>query len=728
MKKNFFGKAVTSALFTVAALMIATIVFTGCEQPTDDDKKPAKVATPVADIQPAEGETSVRVAPGTQVTLSCETEGASIYYTLDGTDPTSASTEYTEGTPVTIPGESGVTTTLKAIGVKEGLTDSDILTVSYEVSDTVVAMPTASPSGGVVSAGTQVTLTCTTDEATIYYTIDGTTPTSIGTEYTAGTPITINVATTIKAFASKEGLTDSAVLTAVYTISGTGSNDITYTVTFNSNGGSAVDAQIVTEGGLVTAPANPTRHDYSFGGWYKETALTTIWDFATDTVTGDITLYVKWTAAVTFDADGGTPAPEAQTVAEGDKVTEPPAMTKADYVFGGWYKEAARTTPWNFTMDTVAGDITLYAKWDSLPTVTFNADGGSPAPTAQTVASGGKVTEPPAITKADHVFGGWYQEAALTTPWDFVTDTVTGDITLYAKWILFKMVTVGALNTSFPKGSNDTLAAATVADPYEIGETEVTYELWYAVRSWAESNGYTFSNPGQEGSAGTNGAAPTEAKQEPVTMVTWFDAVVWLNALTEWMNAKTGTTLTLVYYYDSGYNTVAKNSDPASNFEKEAPSHTIVSAHGKPGTTGFRLLTNNEFELAAKWRGSDTTNTVTSGGYTNPYLTKGNSASGATASTTDATATGAVAWYKNNASKTQAVKGKAANTLGLYDMSGNVFEWCDDWYSTAATGIYRIYRGGSWNADAVNLRVCNAYTIEPDTSRNDTGFRPARTQ
>ena len=73
---------------------------------------------------------------------------------------------------------------------------------------------------------------------------------------------------------------------------------IQYTVTFDSQGGSAVAPQTVEHGGLVTKPTDPTKTGYTFGAWYKESGCTNAWVFASDTVTSDVTLYAKWTAAV----------------------------------------------------------------------------------------------------------------------------------------------------------------------------------------------------------------------------------------------------------------------------------------------------------------------------------------------------------------------------------------------------------------------------------------------
>jgi uncharacterized repeat protein (TIGR02543 family) len=81
----------------------------------------------------------------------------------------------------------------------------------------------------------------------------------------------------------------------------------TYTVTFESNGGSAAGPQTVSEGGTVAAPAAPARSGFAFAEWYSDIALSAPWDFAADTVTGDMTLYAKWTSntyTITYSANG----------------------------------------------------------------------------------------------------------------------------------------------------------------------------------------------------------------------------------------------------------------------------------------------------------------------------------------------------------------------------------------------------------------------------------------
>ncbi|CAK4842883.1 unnamed protein product, partial [Aphanomyces euteiches] len=218
-----------------------------------------------------------------------------------------------------------------------------------------------------------------------------------------------------------------------------------YTVSFNTQGGSAVQAitNVVT-GTSITAPTVPILTGYAFGGWYKEALLTNAWNFASDKVTGDITLYAKWTAAgstmytVSFNSQGGSAVQAITNVVTGTSITAPTAPILTGYAFGGWYKEALLTNAWNFSNDKVTGDITLYAKWtaagSTMCTVSFNSQGGSAVPAIMNIASGSSIIAPIAPTRIGYTFAGWYKEAVLTNAWSFANDKVTGNIKLYAKW------------------------------------------------------------------------------------------------------------------------------------------------------------------------------------------------------------------------------------------------------------------------------------------------------
>ena len=143
----------------------------------------------------------------------------------------------------------------------------------------------------------------------------------------------------------------------------------THTVTFDANSHGTAPAKIenVAHGSKITAPTEPTEEGYTFGGWYKEDTCEDDWDFNEDTVTGDTTLYAKWTIntyTVTFDANGrGTAPAKIENVAHGSKITAPTAPSETGWTFGGWYKESGCTNAWNFNEDTVTGNTTLYAGW-----------------------------------------------------------------------------------------------------------------------------------------------------------------------------------------------------------------------------------------------------------------------------------------------------------------------------------------------------------------------------
>ena len=265
---------------------------------------------------------------------------------------------------------------------------------------------------------------------------------------------------------SGDKTTTTGVTTPTTTESGTNTSTVEkFTVTFNSNGGTAVSPISNVElGSKITAPTAPTKAEdagatYTFDAWYKDSALTTKFNFDTDTITADTTLYAKYNATakkfvVTFDSQGGSTVDALPDVAYGSKITAPTAPTKetdetGKYTFAGWYKEASCNNEFNFTSDAIVAATTLYAKWNVAGkcTVTFNVNGGTDV-ALQYVYAGEKATAPEANpTKAEdedhgYTFAGWYKDAEFTTEFDFDTDTISTATTIYAKWDVIDKVAV----------------------------------------------------------------------------------------------------------------------------------------------------------------------------------------------------------------------------------------------------------------------------------------------
>ena len=213
---------------------------------------------------------------------------------------------------------------------------------------------------------------------------------------------------------------------------------VTYTVTFNSNGGSAVSQVTANAGQMITAPVAPTRAGYTFDGWYKESALTTPWNFATDTVTAHTTLYAKWTAiptyTVTFDPNNGS-GTTTQTVVENGFATQPANPVKAGYIFVNW--QTTIGTVWNFATNPVTTNITLIAQYDLVTyTITYVIPEGAEL-------SGTVMTEFNVTTLVDdlgsasllnHEFLGWFTEAVGGTQVTGYPVGTTGNKTLYAQF------------------------------------------------------------------------------------------------------------------------------------------------------------------------------------------------------------------------------------------------------------------------------------------------------
>jgi formylglycine-generating enzyme required for sulfatase activity len=245
-----------------------------------------------------------------------------------------------------------------------------------------------------------------------------------------------------------------------------------------------------------------------------------------------------------------------------------------------------------------------------------------------------------------------------------------------------------------------------ILSPFKIAKYETTYELWYEVKQWAVVNGYTFANGGREGHDGTDGAAPTTDKLEPVTQINWWDVIVWCNAYSE-MSGK------MPVYKNSG--SVIRDSTDAA-----ACNGAVID----PDANGYRLPTEAEWEYAAR-----------GGGMPDPSGTFAYMWAG----TNTDTALVNYAWYDSKGGATHPVGKKTANGLGLHDMNGNVWEWCWDWYGNISTpgtaetdpagpgpGMFwiRMIRGGGLVNPAPFCTVSfRNYSRYPFYMSNDLGFR-----
>jgi hypothetical protein len=186
----------------------------------------SQAATPT--FSPADGTYSTAQS----VTISDATPGATIYYTTNGTTPTTNSAVYSS--PINV----STSETLEAMATASGYTQSATGSASYSISVPQAATPTFSPAGGTYASAQSVTISDSTTGATIYYTTNGTTPTTNSSVYSS--PINVSASETLEAMATASGFTQSSTASATYTIGSSGSITLVQEKVL-SNGGNQIN-------------------------------------------------------------------------------------------------------------------------------------------------------------------------------------------------------------------------------------------------------------------------------------------------------------------------------------------------------------------------------------------------------------------------------------------------------------------------------------------------------
>ena len=239
---------------------------------------------------------------------------------------------------------------------------------------------------------------------------------------------------------------------------------------------------------------------------------------------------------------------------------------------------------------------------------------------------------------------------------------------------------------------SSTIQTVYMNTPFALANSEVPGALWEEVSSWGLSRDPSVYYIGLYPDAGTAGIPATNDGTQPATWISWHDAARWCNAYSEMTGRDP------VYFTDSTFHTVYRNLDPVEQYKQ------IIYINWS--ANGYRMPSEAEWEFCARYAKD---------GGGNVIWTNANAYSGSPVIND-------VAWYKdnsNNASKP--VKSKLANWLGFYDMSGNLMEFCSDYFWVYSGATVHDPRGP--DPDATAAWVVRGGNIFCDADWCATGFR-----
>ena len=504
----------------------------------------------------------------------------------------------------------------------------------------------------------------------------------------------------VNPFEQKTILSDSSTTVKIYYTRNV------YTVTFNANGGilNETNSQIVKYNGKSTEPTKPTKEGYNFAYWYtsKDNGVTEdiSYNFLTP-VTHNVTLYAMWLAGT----DIVYKVEHYQQNIEDDKYSLVEADTETKKGTIGTQTEATAKSYEGFSVNPFEqktilsnGSTTVKIYYTrNVYTVTFNANGGILSEnSSQIVKYNGKSTEPIEPTKEGHLFQGWYtsEDYGSTfndTTYDFEKE-ITENITLHAKWWNSSsfVYVKGATIQDGIKGSGYTESKIFVdgnnvsIQSFYMSDHEVTQAEYKAIMGTWTDEGATDVDYGV-------------GDLYPAYSVSWFDTLVYCNERSMKEN------LTPCYTIKESTNPndwgEVPDSETHSNFT------TWFNATCDFQANGYRLPTSAEWEYAARG---------------------GNGLSGFQYQYSGSNVIDEVAWYKSNSNNmTHEVKTKQPNELGLYDMSGNVWEWIWD-ISTNATN-HRHTRGTGYDRDDQSIYISYHGQSLAYGMHSSIGFRLVRT-